>query len=203
MADVQKIADEIKSKGFTVAKGDMNDERPDEWFLFGVWFYLKQNFYVDLDWRIGKYYFYLESAKEAVEAKEPKNKSLDTYSAVEYLKNGLLKNYNTLDTIANIIISEGFFATNDTNLIELFEEEDNKAVLFWISDELGVDALQGFLNSKDHLLILTSVEAEEKAIDYAKSKGYETMMKKLDTAFDDDDIEEEKIVGFDDVDFFF
>ena len=203
MADEIKIASEIKSKGFAVSKGDMNDERPDEWFLFGIWFYLKQNFYVDLDWRIGKYYFYLESAKDAVEAKEPKNKSLDTYSAVEYLKNGLLKNYNILDTIAHTIISDGFFATNDTNLIDLFEEVDNKAVLFWISDELGEDALQGFLNSKDHLLILTRVEAVDKAIDYAKSKGYETRMEKLDSAFDDDDIDVEKIVGFDDIDFFF
>ena len=51
MADQKKIAEEIKSKGFAVAQCEMNDESPDEWVMFGVWFYLKQNFFVDLDWR--------------------------------------------------------------------------------------------------------------------------------------------------------
>ena len=73
MVDQKKIAKEIKSKGFSITKCDMENESPDKWVMFGVWFYLKQNFFVDLDWRTGKYYFYLESAKEEVEAKEPKN----------------------------------------------------------------------------------------------------------------------------------
>ena len=64
MADQKKIAEEIKSKGFAIAKCDMNDESPDEWVMFGVWFFLKQNFFVDLDWRTGKYYFYLESERK-------------------------------------------------------------------------------------------------------------------------------------------
>lgn len=96
MADQKKIADEIKSNGFAVAKCEMNDESPDEWVMFGVWFFLKQNFFVDLDWRTGKYYFYLESAKEDAKAKEPKNKSLDVYSAESFLSDSLLKHYDTL-----------------------------------------------------------------------------------------------------------
>ena len=44
MADQKKIADEIKSNGFAVAKCEMNDESPDEWVMFGVWFFLKQKY---------------------------------------------------------------------------------------------------------------------------------------------------------------
>ena len=63
--DYKKIAEEIKSKGFAVEKCDMNDEIPDEWVVFSVWFYLQQNFYVDLDWKTGKYYFYPAYASAA------------------------------------------------------------------------------------------------------------------------------------------
>ena len=88
MSDYKKIAEEIKSKGFAVEKCEMNDEIPDEWVMFSVWFYLQQNFYVDLDWKTSKYYFYIDSGKEAIKKYEPKNKALDSYSAEDFLDSG-------------------------------------------------------------------------------------------------------------------
>lgn len=203
MADQKKIAEEIKSKGFAIAKCDMNDESPDEWVMFGVWFYLKQNFYVDLDWRIGKYYFYLESTKEEVKEKEPKNKSLDVYSAESFLSPNLLKHYNVLKGIADTIHSSGIYITEDRSIIDIVDEEDNKAVLFWIVDEYGDESIVGVYNDEQPLMMLASIEHQDKISEEAKRRGLEVIKVKPDWAFDDDDIEVDKVVGFEEIDFYF
>ena len=124
MSDYKKIAEEIKSKGFAVEKCEMNDEIPDEWVVFSVWFYLQQNFYVDLDWKTGKYYFYIDSGKEAIKKYEPKNKALDSYSAEDFLADHLLKHYDLLKEIADKVHSSGLYMTEDTSVMDLFDDED-------------------------------------------------------------------------------
>ena len=198
-----KIAEEIKSKGFSVAKCNMNDESPDEWVLFGVWFYLRTDYYVDLDWRIGKYYFYVESGKEDVKAKEPKNKSLDTYSAVEFLSRNLLKNFELLNTIAQSVHSDGLYTSEDISIISLFDIDDNKAVLYWIVDEQGDDTVYCICNRDLPLIMFSPFANREKLIKEAKHRGFEVVKEKPFWADDDDDIMEDKVVGFEEIDFLF
>lgn len=171
MADQKKIADEIKSNGFAVAKCEMNDESPDEWVMFGVWFFLKQNFFVDLDWRTGKYYFYLESAKEDAKAKEPKNKSLDVYSAESFLSDSLLKHYDTLKEIADAVHFSRLYMAEDESIIDLFEEDDNKAVLYWLVDELGDDTVFCVCNRDIPLIMFSPFTDREKLLEEAKRRG--------------------------------
>lgn len=205
-ADYQ-IAEEIKSKGFSVAKCNMNNEYPDEWVLFGVWFFLKTNFYVDLDWRIGKYYFYVESGKEVVKAKEPKNKSLDTYSAEKFLSQNLLKNYVQLNTIAQTVHSDGLYISDDLSIINLFDDEDNKAVLYWIVDEQGDDTVYCICNRDLPLIMFSPFAKREKLIEEVKRRGYEVVKVRPIWACEDDEVEDEemedKVVDFEEIEFLF
>lgn len=207
MADQKKIADEIKSNGFAVAKCEMNDESPDEWVMFGVWFFLKQYFFVDLDWRTGKYYFYLESAKEDAKAKEPKNKSLDVYSAESFLSDSLLKHYDTLKEIADAVHFSRLYMAEDESIIDLFEEDDNKAVLYWLVDELGDDTVFCVCNRDIPLIMFSPFADREKLLEEAKRRGFEVVKERPIWASDDDELEEEeledKVVGFEEINFLF
>lgn len=207
MADQKKIADEIKSNGFAVAKCEMNDESPDEWVMFGVWFFLKQNFFVDLDWRTGKYYFYLESAEEDAKAKEPKNKSLDVYSAESFLSDSLLKHYDTLKEIADAVHFSRLYMAEDESIIDLFEEDDNKAVLYWLVDELGDDTVFCVCNRDIPLIMFSPFADREKLLEEAKRRGFEVVKERPIWASDDDELEEEeledKVVGFEEINFLF
>ena len=200
--DGLKIANEIKTKGFAVAKGDMNDESPSEWEVFGVWFYFRKDFYFDLDWRIGKYYFYTEDGREAIKAKKPKNKSLDAYTAESFLKDNLLKYFDKFSDIANIINKEGFFATDDTSLMEIMEDEDNRAVLYWIMSEPEDYGTLGFVNKKIPLMYISTCPNQEVMFNDAKKRGFKTFKEKF---FEDDDDDEaiEKLEGFDELNFMF
>ena len=208
MADPEKIAKEIKSKGFSITKCDMENESPDKWVMFGVWFYLKQNFFVDLDWRTGKYYFYLESAKEEVEAKEPKNKSLDFYSAEDYLSSSLLKHYDLFKEIADTIHTSKLYITENSSVIEILDDEENQAVLFWIVDENGDTAVHCACNRDIPLMMISPINEQEKLLEEAKNRGFEIIAEKPDWA-DDEDIEEDEsifehnIVGFENYDIYF
>lgn len=207
MADQKKIADEIKSNGFAVAKCEMNDESPDEWVMFGVWFFLKQNFFVDLDWRTGKYYFYLESAKEDAKAKEPKNMSLDVYSAESFLSDSLLKHYDTLKEIADAVHFSRLYMAEDESIIDLFEEDDNKAVLYWLVDELGDDTVFCVCNRDIPLIMFSPFADREKLLEEAKRRSFEVVKERPIWASDDDELEEEeledKVVGFEEINFLF
>ena len=200
--DESKIAKELKTKGFATAKGQMNDEMPEEWVVFGVWFYMRQDFLFDLDWRTGKYYFYTESGYEAIKAKEPKNKSLDTYSAEAYLKNNLLKNFDTFSNIATTINKDGFFVTNDTSLMELMEDEDNRAVFYWIMSEPEDMGILGFVKKDIPLMYLATYPTQDAMFDDAKKRGFSTYMEKFDEE-DDDEMAIEKLKDFEELNFFF
>ena len=207
MSDYKKIAEEIKSYGFAVEKCDMNDEAPDEWVVFSVWFYLKQNFYVDLDWRTGKYYFYIDSGKETVKSKEPKNKTLDSYSAEDFLADHLLKHYDILKEIADKVHSSGLYMTEETSVMELFDDEAYRAILYWIVDENGDDTVYCVYNNDVPLMMFSPYADREKLLDEAKRRGFEIIKEKPDWATDDEELEEEemeyKIVGFEEIEFFF
>lgn len=199
--DEQKIANEIRAKGFAVAKCAMNDEAPEEWVLFGVWFFLKQNFYIDLDWRTGKYYFYIDSGKDAVKAKELKNKSFDTYSAEDFLSNNLLKHYSKLNEIAKVIDTKGIFVTDDISVIQILDISDYRSVLNWIVTETDTLGVIGVVNKELPLMMLTIAENQEKITETANANGLKTHMEKLDDWLDDN-IEVEKVDGFEDMDFY-
>lgn len=205
MFDPGKIAKEIKSKGFAVAKCEMDNESPDKWVMFGVWFYLNQNFFVDLDWRTGKYYFYLESAEEAVRAKQPKNKALDVYSAEEYLSDNLLKHYSLIKEVADAIHSSKLYVTDDKTIFNILEEEENQAILFWIVDENGDDAIHCACNHSIPLIMFSPIYEQEKLFEEAKNRGFEVVYERPDWASDDDDdvpeyVMERNIVGFENYD---
>lgn len=200
--DGLKIAEEIKTKGFAVAKGDMDDESPSEWEVFGIWFYLRQDFYFDLDWRIGKYYIYVDKGRDAVEAKEPKSKSLDTYSAVKFLSNNLLKHFNTLNDISRTIEKDGFYVTDDLSLMKIMDEYDNRAVLYWIMSEPEDVGIIGFVNKDIPLMYLSTYPNQEVMFNAAKAKGFKTYKEKFDED-DDDEFAMEKLEGFDELDFVF
>ena len=205
--DYKKIAEKIKSKGFAVEKCDMNDEIPDEWVVFSVWFYLQQNFYVDLDWNTGKYYFYIDSGKEAIKKYEPKNKALDSYSAEDFLTDHLLKHYDLLKEIADKVHSSGLYMTEDISVMDLFDDEDLRAILYWIVDENGDDTVYCACNRDIPLMMFSPYAHREKLLDEARRRGFEIIKGKPDWAKDDDPWEEEelesKIVGFKEIDFLF
>lgn len=206
MSDYKKIAEKIKSNGFAVEKCDINDEAPDEWVVFSVWFYLQQNFYIDLDWRTGKYYFYIDSGKETAKSKEPKNKILDSYSAEDFLAD-LLKHYDLLKEIADKVHSSGLYITEDTSIMDVFDEEAYRAILYWIVEENGDDTVYCVCNRDVPLMMFSPFADREKLLDEAKRRGYEIIKEKPDWATDDDELEEEeleyKIAGFEEIDFFF
>ena len=189
--DYKKIAEEIKSKGFAVEKCDMNDEIPDEWVVFSVWFYLQQNFYVDLDWKTGKYYFYIDSG----------------YSAEDFLADHLLKHYDLLKEIADKVHSSGLYMTEDISVMDLFDNEDLRAILYWIVDENGDDTVYCACNRDIPLMMFSPYAHREKLLDEARRRGFEIIKGKPDWAKDDDPWEEEelesKIVGFKEIDFLF
>ena len=197
-----KISKEIKTKGFAVSKGDMNDELPSEWEVFGIWFYLRQNFYFDLDWRVGKYYIYVDSGRDAAKAKEPKNKSLDTYSAEEFLSDNLLKHFNILNDISKAIEKDGFYVTDDLSIMGIMEEEDNRAVLYWIMSEPEDLGIIGFVNKEIPLMYLSTYPSQEALFNNAKARGLKTYKEKLDDD-EDDEFAMEKLEGFDELDFLF
>ena len=205
--DEQKIVNELRTKGFAIAKGRMNNGSPDEWVMFGVWFHFKHNFYVDFDWRIGKYYFYVEAGKDIVKTKEAKNKMYDFYSAEDYLSSNLLKNFNILKEIAYTVHSSWLYITEDESVIKLFDNEDNRAVLFWIVDEYGDDTLYCVRNRSIPLMMFSPFAHREKLIDEAKRRGCDILKVRPCWAFDDDKIEddemEDRIIGFEEVDFIF
>ena len=207
MSDYKKIAEKIKSNGFAVEQCDMNDEAPDEWVVFSVWFYLQQNFYIDLDWRTGKYYFYIDSGKETAKSKEPKNKTLDSYSAEDFLADHLLKHYDILKEIADKVHSSGLYMTEETSVMELFDDEAYRAILYWIVDENGDDTVYCVYNNDVPLMMFSPYADREKLLDEAKRRGFEIIKEKPDWATDDEELEEEgleyKIVGFEEIDFFF
>lgn len=195
-----KIAEEIKTKGFAVANGDMEDESPSEWEVFGIWFYLRQDFHFDLDWRNGKYYIYVDSGRDGAKAKEPKNKSLDTYSAEEFLSDNLLKHFNTLNDISKTIKKDGFYVTDDLSIMEIMDEEDNRAVFYWIMSEPEDLGIIGFVNKEIPLMYLSTYPNQDTMFDDAKAKGYKTYMEKFDEN-DDDEFAMKKLEGFEELDF--
>jgi hypothetical protein len=205
--DYKAIAEEIKSKGFAVEKCEMNDEVPDEWVVFSVWFYLQRNFYIDLDWKTGTYYFYLDSSKDAIKSYEPKIKTLDPYSAEDFLADHLLKHYDLLKEIADKVHSSGFYMTEDTSVMDLFEDEAYRAILYWIVDENGDDTVYCVCNRNIPLMMFSPYADREKLLDEAKRREFEIIKEKPDWASDDDDLEEDeleyKIVGFKEIDFLF
>lgn len=71
MADAKRVAEKIKQQGYVVVKHEMEDESPEKWFIFQVWFYLQHDFEVRLDWRCGKYYLYVERGEAAIREKMP------------------------------------------------------------------------------------------------------------------------------------
>ncbi|MBQ9146216.1 MAG: hypothetical protein IJX68_00675 [Rikenellaceae bacterium] len=204
MINQQKVAQKIESQGYIVIKHDMENESPEEWFVFGIWFYLKRDFHIELDWRIGKYYIYLDSAKEIIREKQPRNKSFDYYSAEEFLKGNLLKHYDLFCDISEQIRTNGFSAIEDKKIIDIVKRGDNKYVLGWIVEEWANASVYCIINKQQPLMMLSVYGELDKLFEEATRRGFELVQEKVSWADDDDDeCFETKVVGFKEIDFSF
>ena len=139
--------------------------------------------------------------------KEPKNKSLDTYSAEKFLSQNLLKNYVQLNTIAQTVHSDGLYISDDLSIINLFDDEDNKAVLYWIVDEQGDGTVYCICNRDLPLIMFSPFAKREKLIEEVKRRGYEVVKVRPIWACEDDEVEDEemedKVVDFEEIEFLF
>ena len=195
-----KIIEELKAKGFAVADGETMDDSSCQWEVFGVWFYLRQDFHFDLDRRKGKFYMYLDSGRDAAKAKEPKNKTLESYSAEEFLSDNLLKHFNTLSDISKTIEKDGFYVTDDLSVIKLMDEEDNRCVFYWITSEPRDVGTIGFVNKEIPLMYLSTYPNQDAIFEDAKARGLKPYKEKFDEN-DDDKYAMMKLEGFEELDF--
>lgn len=207
MTEQDKIAKKIKTQGYAIVKHDMDNESPDEWFIFGIWFFLKQDFIIDLDWQKGKYYMYLDSAKEIVYEKQLRSKYLDRYSAEEFLKGNVLKHYTLFCDISEQIRNNGFYTTEDKKTIGIIKRGDNKYVLAWIIEEwAGCDSVYCIFNKELPLMMLSTFDSRDTLFEEAVRRGFELKRVRPCQIDDNEEFEEEdmetQVIGFKQIEFY-
>lgn len=207
MADAKRVAEKIKQQGYVVVKHEMEDESPERWFIFQVWFYLQHDFEIRLDWRCGKYYLYVERGEVAIREKMPARRALDAYTAEEFLRGNLLKHYPLFGEISETIRTTGLYVTEEKKVINILKREDYRAVLFWLMDEWGsepCDNLCGIVHKEQPLMMLSTFRQRDLMIEQAKQLGYEITTRRPSWADEEDDERTEQVViGFKELDFLF
>ena len=207
MADAKRVAEKIKQQGYVVVKHEMEDESPEKWFIFQVWFYLQHDFEIRLDWRCGKYYLYVERGEAAIREKMPARRALDAYTAEEFLKNNLLKHYPLFGEISETIRTTGLYVTEEKKVINILKREDHRAVLFWVMDEWGSEPCDnpcGIVHKEQPLMMLSTFRQRDLMIAKAKQLGYEITTRRPSWADEEDnESTEQVVVGFKELDFLF
>ena len=84
--------------------------------------------------------------------------------------------------------------------MEIMEEEDNRAVFYWIMSEPEDLGIIGFVNKEIPLMYLSTYPTQDTMFDDAKAKGFKTYKEKFDED-DDDEFAMEKLEGFEELDF--
>lgn len=207
MADAKRVAEKIKQQGYVVVKHEMEDESPEKWFIFQVWFYLQHDFEVRLDWRCGKYYLYVERGEAAIREKMPARRALDAYTAEEFLRGNLLKHYPLFGEISETIRTTGLYVTEEKTVINILKREDHRAVLFWLMDEWGSEPCDnpcGIVHKEQPLMMLSTFRQRDLMIEQAKQLGFEITTRRPSWADEEDDESGEQVViGFKELDFLF
>ena len=207
LADAKRVAEKIKQQGYVVVKHEMEDESPEKWFIFQVWFYLQHDFEIRLDWRCGKYYLYVERGEAAIREKMPARRALDAYTAEEFLKNNLLKHYPLFGEISETIRTTGLYVTEEKKVINILKREDHRAVLFWVMDEWGSEPCDnpcGIVHKEQPLMMLSTFRQRDLMIAKAKQLGYEITTRRPSWADEEDnESTEQVVVGFKELDFLF
>lgn len=207
MADAKRVAEKIKQQGYVVVKHEMEDESPDKWFIFQVWFYLQHDFEIRLDWRCGKYYLYVERGEAAIREKMPARRALDAYTAEEFLRGNLLKHYPLFREISETIRTSGLYVTEEKKVINILKREDHRAVLFWLMDERGCEPCDnpcGIVHKEQPLMMLSTFRQRDLMIAKAKQLGFEITTRRPSWADEEDDESTEQVVvGFKELDFLF
>ena len=207
MADAKRVAEKIKQQGYVVVKHEMEDESPEKWFIFQVWFYLQHDFEIRLDWRCGKYYLYVERGEAAIREKMPARRALDAYTAEEFLKNNLLKHYPLFGEISETIRTTGLYVTEEKKVINILKREDHRAVLFWVMDEWGSEPCDnpcGIVHKEQPLMMLSTFRQRDLMIAKAKQLGFEITTRRPSWADEEDNESTEQVViGFKELDFLF
>lgn len=207
MADAKRVAEKIKQQGYVVVKHEMEDESPEKWFIFQVWFYLQHDFEIRLDWRCGKYYLYVERGEAAIREKMPARRALDAYTAEEFLRGNLLKHYPLFGEISETIRTTGLYVTEEKKVINILKWEDHRAVLFWVMDEWGSEPCDnpcGIVHKEQPLMMLSTFRQRNLMIEQAKQLGFEITTRRPSWADEEDDESGEQVViGFKELDFLF
>lgn len=207
MADAKRVAEKIQQQGYVVVKHEMEDESPEKWFIFQVWFYLQQDFEIRLDWRCGKYYLYVERGEAAIREKMPARRALDAYTAEEFLRGNLLKHYPLFRELSETICTSGLYVTEEKKVINILKREDHRAVLFWLMDEWGSEPCDnpcGIVHKEQPLMMLSTFRQRDLMIAKAKQLGFEITTRRPSWADEEDDESTEQVVvGFKELDCLF
>lgn len=207
MADAKRVAEKIKQQGYVVVKHEMEDESPEKWFIFQVWFYLQHDFEIRQDWRCGKYYLYVERGEAAIREKMPARRALDAYTAEEFLRGNLLKHYPLFREISETIRTSGLYVTEEKKAINILKREDHRAILFWLMDEWGSEPCDnpcGIVHKEQPLMMLSTFRQHDLMIAKAKQLGFEITTRRPSWADEkDNESTEQVVVGFKELDFLF
>lgn len=130
-----KIAAEILTKGYCTPSFKSECEKPEEWDVFRIWFYVRKDMFIDFDWHDRRYTFFLPGyEKEANDSKPHSSQSFDRYESETILKS-LLKNIDIVDEISKSIKEKGVYISNNPTVAGLIENEDQRNVLIWFVTE--------------------------------------------------------------------
>ena len=172
--EIKKIINDLNEKGWSSVRHSWDGEEPDSDFLFAVWkSFGEKSLWLYYDWRLGKYFFFVWTAKKTVPL--AKSKSYDLLKVDTCIKQEYGHIMPLARRIAKVLLNKGIYVTKAMPTIQLIDQNYEAFLMLvsWFTDGKYDESCSGLKSDGDMpYFIIGEVDI---AIRKLKRMGYKTI----------------------------
>lgn len=172
--EIKKIINDLNEKGWSSVRHSWDGEKPDSDFLFAVWeSFGEKNLWLYYDWQLGKYFFFVWTAKKTVPLAKSKSYDLVKVGICIKLEYGHIM--PLARRIAKVLLNKGIYVTKAMPTIQLIDQNYEAFLMLvsWFTDGKYDESCSGLKSDGDKpYFIIGEVDI---AIRRLKRMGYKTV----------------------------
>ena len=175
MKEFDKIVKDLNEKGWSKVQHPWDGEEPDSNFLFGVWkSFNEKNLWLNYDWQIGKYFFFVWNARKLVPLS--KKKPYDLIKVNSHIMENFGKLVPLARRVSKTLNEKGIYLTKDLEKIKSIEQDYDNFLLMvdWFTNGEYDECNAGLKSDGDNPYFI--IGECDIALKKLKRMGYKTVV---------------------------